>query len=66
VKTEQDVATFNARPGAIYLLLPRGATLEDTPLVKEDFKGYISPCHLGNSWYGNTDGPNAHTTMPLW
>jgi len=66
LKTEQGVAAFDTRPGAVYVLLPKGAKLEDIPPVKEDFKGYISPCHLGNSWYGNTDGPNAHTPMPLW
>ena len=64
---EQGVASFPVKPSVVYVLLPRGSRIEDVPMVQMDFLQNYSPAHLGNVWYGSSDGANSHSSVfPLW
>jgi len=61
------VAVFTAEPGRVYVLSREDKPLDGMPLVNVTFETQYSPCRVGNVWFGNSDGPNNHTsTFPLW
>ncbi|MDD5706065.1 MAG: hypothetical protein PHR35_09075 [Kiritimatiellae bacterium] len=67
VKAAKRIVAFLAQPGTVYLLLPKGRTMDSVPKERLDFKKTLSPMRLGNVWYGNPDTYPVHTvTMPLW
>jgi hypothetical protein len=64
---EQGDVSFPVKPGVVYVLLPKGSRIEDVPIVQMDFQKNYSPAHLGNVWYGSSDGANSHSpSFPLW
>lgn len=61
------IVEFEAEPGTVYVLTPKGKKIADVPAIEAGFKTQYSPCRLGNVWYGTRDGANNHTvTFPLW
>lgn len=66
-KTVDGKALFEAKPGAVYLLLPKGAKAEALPTASVGFTRSFSPCRVGNAWYGRRDTTNSHSgDFPLW
>ncbi|MHB9023530.1 MAG: glycosyl hydrolase family 95 catalytic domain-containing protein [Armatimonadota bacterium] len=60
-------AEFQAQPGQIYVLLPKGQQLEDIPAVEVTFEKQYSPCRLGQANFGQPDTAFGHQEgFPLW
>ena len=66
-KNRNGMAEFVSTPGRVYVLMPKGKSLRDVPMVEAKFERQYSPCRLGNVWIGSREGANSHTaSFPLW
>ena len=60
-------ARFDALPDQVFILTPKGRTLEQVPMIEVASDTRVAPCRFGNVWIGSPDGPLNHTsTFPLW
>jgi hypothetical protein len=67
VTAAKGVVTFDAVPGTVYVLTPRGSRVADVPMHAVGFKKQVAPCRLGNTWLGSRDGAMNHSKeFPLW